>query len=201
MYAKLYLMNTLMPKTRKQYGFTIVELLIVIVVIAVLAAVTVVAYTGISDRAAASKKLSIASQYAKMLEMYKLDNGSYPSSVADNADPETCLGGAQDYPAGDGYAAGDCLHSADNTYRVGSSTALNTALAKYATYPASTYPTTMLGSESWRGFRYAYFATSTKEARIEWIVKGNDTKLCGPANATIWASTGTVWCVMRLSPA
>lgn len=36
----------------KQIGFTIVELLIVIVVIAILAAITIVAYTGIQNRAA-----------------------------------------------------------------------------------------------------------------------------------------------------
>mgnify|MGYP006209457325 CR=1 FL=1 len=36
---------------QKQTGFTIVELLIVIVVIAILAAVSIVAYNGIQDRA------------------------------------------------------------------------------------------------------------------------------------------------------
>lgn len=35
--------------TEKQYGFTIVELLIVVVVIAILAAITIVAYTGIQE--------------------------------------------------------------------------------------------------------------------------------------------------------
>jgi prepilin-type N-terminal cleavage/methylation domain-containing protein len=36
---------------KKHYGFTIVELLIVIVVIAILAAISIVAYTGIQNRA------------------------------------------------------------------------------------------------------------------------------------------------------
>lgn len=39
----------------KQTGFTIVELLIVIVVIGILAAITIVAYNGIQDRARASQ--------------------------------------------------------------------------------------------------------------------------------------------------
>ena len=39
----------------KQKGFTIVELLIVIVVIAILAAITIVAYNGIQTRARNSK--------------------------------------------------------------------------------------------------------------------------------------------------
>lgn len=38
------------PFTTQRSGFTIVELLIVVVVIAILAAITVVAYTGIQNR-------------------------------------------------------------------------------------------------------------------------------------------------------
>lgn len=44
-----------MTHTRAQRGFTIVELLLVIVVIAILAAITVGTYTGIQDRARTSK--------------------------------------------------------------------------------------------------------------------------------------------------
>jgi prepilin-type N-terminal cleavage/methylation domain-containing protein len=40
---------------RKSHGFTIVELLIVIVVIGILAAITVVAYNGVQDRARVSR--------------------------------------------------------------------------------------------------------------------------------------------------
>jgi prepilin-type N-terminal cleavage/methylation domain-containing protein len=59
-------------------GFTIVELLIVIVVIAILAAISVVAYTGIQNRARTSEVTQSISDAKKKLELYMVDNGSYP---------------------------------------------------------------------------------------------------------------------------
>lgn len=59
-------------------GFTIVELLIVIVVIAILAAISVVAYSGMSDRAYVSKIDSEVNILAKQLQLAAVDTGSYP---------------------------------------------------------------------------------------------------------------------------
>lgn len=61
-------------------GFTIVELLIVIVVIAILAAITVVAFNGVQQRARATTAQSELAAVAKKLEMHKIDNGTYPSA-------------------------------------------------------------------------------------------------------------------------
>lgn len=61
-------------------GFTIVELLIVIVVIAILAAISVVAYNGIQNRANNTKVQSDMRQVAKLIEVYNAQNGSYPST-------------------------------------------------------------------------------------------------------------------------
>lgn len=72
-------------------GFTIVELLIVIVVIAILAAISVVAYTGIQNRANTTAILSEATQWKKLFQAYKAANGSYPSPVA-SGDPLTSGG-------------------------------------------------------------------------------------------------------------
>ena len=64
---------------RKQ-GFTIVELLIVIVVIAILAAISIVAYNGIQNRANNSIVESDISNLIKTIEMWKIKNGDrYPA--------------------------------------------------------------------------------------------------------------------------
>lgn len=65
---------------RQRSGFTIVELLIVIVIIAILAAITVVAYNGIQGRARDSQRLSDLKTIVKALEMYKATNGVYPNA-------------------------------------------------------------------------------------------------------------------------
>jgi prepilin-type N-terminal cleavage/methylation domain-containing protein len=61
-------------------GFTIVELLIVIVVIAILAAISIVAYNGIQDRAKNIRVQSDIKQVATLIEMYYAQEGTYPST-------------------------------------------------------------------------------------------------------------------------
>lgn len=65
---------------KKNVGFTIVELLIVIVVIGILAAITIVAYNGIQQRAMANVASSALAQANKKLELYKVDAGGYPTT-------------------------------------------------------------------------------------------------------------------------
>ena len=64
----------------KQTGFTIVELLIVIVVIAILAAITVVAYNGIQNRGYDSTVSTDLANLSKQLELLRIDapDGNYP---------------------------------------------------------------------------------------------------------------------------
>lgn len=61
-----------------QNGFTIVELLIVIVVIGILASITIVAYNGIQVRARDSKRAQDHATIQKMLHAYSAVNGGMP---------------------------------------------------------------------------------------------------------------------------
>ena len=87
----------------KLRGFTIVELLIVVVVIAILAAITIVSYNGIQQNAYNAKSIANADVYKKALLIYAAENGSYPMYPKNVA----CLGGG--YPDKNGDGVGDCV--------------------------------------------------------------------------------------------
>jgi prepilin-type N-terminal cleavage/methylation domain-containing protein len=64
-------------------GFTIVELLIVIVVIGILAAITIVAYNGIQERARIATLISDLTAGAKQLKLDQATNSAYPATLAE----------------------------------------------------------------------------------------------------------------------
>lgn len=73
-----------MKRRATQSGFTIVELLIVIVVIAILAAITIVAYNGIQERTRESALRSDLAQAVRQIEVAKASDPSeqYPATQA-----------------------------------------------------------------------------------------------------------------------
>lgn len=75
-------------------GFTIVELLIVIVVIAILAAITIVAYNGIQERAKTTQQVGAVGQYVKAFSLYTADKGKYPYEGSNLSGDTACV-----YPA------------------------------------------------------------------------------------------------------
>jgi prepilin-type N-terminal cleavage/methylation domain-containing protein len=109
-------------------GFTIVELLIVIVVIGILAAIVIVAYNGVTKSAQQTAIISEMKQWQKLFQAYKALNGSYPSPAADPSNdggPGTnvknyyCLGTGFPQSGGTGYCY---VVSAGNNYSVAEST-------------------------------------------------------------------------------
>ncbi len=63
-------------------GFTLVELLVVITIIAILAALVLSTAGGIQDKAARSRAQSEIAALSAALESYKADNGDYPTGTA-----------------------------------------------------------------------------------------------------------------------
>ncbi len=66
---------------RKNTGFTLVELIIVIVVIGILAAIILVAYSGITKSARNSAVQSELRSFGKVVEVYQARHGSYPTTA------------------------------------------------------------------------------------------------------------------------
>lgn len=76
--------------SNKTRGFTIVELLIVIVVIAILASITIVAFNGVQARARDSVRMQKLKEIATALERYYNDNGDYPHIQDGSGNESTC---------------------------------------------------------------------------------------------------------------
>lgn len=85
-------------------GFTIVELLIVIVVIGILAALVLNSFSQAQAKARNSQTASVVTAYKKAIIAYAVENGSYPIVGA------ACLGDGYPDLNGDG-SAGDCWQS------------------------------------------------------------------------------------------
>jgi len=75
-----------MFKLRRQRGFTVVELLIVITVLGILATITVVAYNGVQNNAREAKIFADLRNVHELLNAYKAKRGTYPVT-ATNLNP------------------------------------------------------------------------------------------------------------------
>ena len=73
---------------KRPLGFTIVELLVVIVVIGVLASISLIAYTGISNKAKEASVISDLDNTNKQFKLFQVENSGYPSTI-DCAQPNS----------------------------------------------------------------------------------------------------------------
>ncbi len=88
-------------RARGAAGFTLVEMMVVIVIIGILAAAFVVQITGRADKARVEATKAIIRQVADAVEMFKLNHKVYPENLIDLVRPPAYID-ARDWPPG-GY--------------------------------------------------------------------------------------------------
>ncbi len=150
-------------------GFTIVELLIVIVVIGILAAITIVAFNGIQNRGKSASAQSAASNAVKKAEVY-------------NTDPDT-TGYPVNGPALTTAAASSTYKLDGVTWNSPSATANPNVLSFYkcGTGSTTTAPTTAAGVTTQTGVRIDYYKYDGTVG-VQSISTGQTTGLVGSNN-------------------
>lgn len=150
-----------------QRGFTIVELLIVIVVIGILAAITIVAYNGVQDRAKNAQTISAVNGWVKAIRLFQADNNSLPVQTS-------CLG--NNYKTGfaeDGSTTGQCRQDiAAGGFGVNAG-----FLAAMQPYVGANIPTpafVTVGSSSFPWYRGAYYYPAVP-VRLDFVLAGGST--------------------------
>lgn len=73
--------SCLQGKSRVAYGFTLVELLIVIVVIGILVGITMTTYLGMQDRAKAVRQQEDIKRVSELLQIYHSEHNHYPKTT------------------------------------------------------------------------------------------------------------------------
>lgn len=139
-------------------GFTIVELLIVIVIIGILAAITIVAYNGIQQRASNTATTNAVSEYAKDLQLYATNNGSYPT-------PYSCIGAP-------GTTCGNVTNASAPCFGVGQVTTAAAFTAQMQTIISSS-PQPSSQQVSCGGVNYGGAFYDSGSFRIIWFLGGN----------------------------
>ncbi|OYW43862.1 hypothetical protein B7Z28_00540 [Candidatus Saccharibacteria bacterium 32-45-3] len=177
-----------LPKTiSNRSGFTIIELLVVIVVIGILATITVTGYNGVKERALSTKAASIANSYARLLQLYKSETGSYP--LASQSSIYICMGEPSHYPAETGMYAGNCTHTS-STVGNGTDSSLNAMLKAYTpALPDSRLPTVDAYGELYRGIVYSKYAS---DFSVIYKLSGNQSCPGGSKyydNGNVWFTT------------
>lgn len=66
------------PPSKRTFGFTLLELLVVMAIIGILAAIGIASFSGVQAKARDARRKSDIESFARALEMFYNDNGRYP---------------------------------------------------------------------------------------------------------------------------
>ncbi len=159
------------------HGFTIVELLVVIVVIGILAAITIVSYTGITQKANLAAMQSDLSSISQRLKMYYTLYSSYPTALdanncptAPTADTNYCIkltsnntlsynGSASQFSAVEANSAGTTYYKVTDNSAPTATTSLDSGLVAYYNFNNDTGTTAV--DSSGNGYNGTISAAAT----------------------------------------
>jgi prepilin-type N-terminal cleavage/methylation domain-containing protein len=164
-------------------GFTIVELILVIVVIGILATMTYVGYNGMQQRARNHARTEYAQQFKDILKLTLIKNT--PAAVIAAMDhgggwDKACLGTGYTDRNSDGR--GDCAVFGGSAY-ISDTATFNTLLAKVALPALDKYPkvTSTDGDVTYGPFINAETADGIEVLSMEYVLEGQNQKcLVGP---------------------
>ena len=94
-----------LPLCKSQSGFTLIEIMVVIVILAILAGLVVPKVVGQSDKARVKTTETALATVSNALDMYKVDNSRYPTTAQGLEALTTPPAEAKNYPDG-GYIKG-----------------------------------------------------------------------------------------------
>lgn len=181
--------------SKKPRGFTIIELLIVIVIIAILAAVTLVAYSSIQQRANNVARIANANAAVKLLSAYVATYSTYPYVASSSS----CLG--------NGFADSNthCWGIDSATPGTRNATLNDVELVKVGSLPNNTTPPVQVASGRALGPVYIYSPTYTLDGAphrlfILYFLDGTNQD-CGLSGVVLRSSTDTsVYQTVTTSP-
>lgn len=165
----------------KASGFTIVELLIVIVVIGILAAITIVAYNGIQQRANKSTITSDLRNTANIMATKYVDSETYPTTIPTEAKPSRDIVLQLTNTGSNNTFCINAYHTRDSTLRMSwdsTKGSVQTGLCSGAT----------IGSPSGGSVPIATRGVNTLADFSQWTLSGGAAYNAGTGELTLGAS-------------
>jgi prepilin-type N-terminal cleavage/methylation domain-containing protein len=160
-------------------AFTIVELLVVIVIIGILAAITIVSYTGISQRAVAASMQSDLDNASKKLKMFDVTNSAYPLTI-DCSSAESSINTCIKASGGNSFTYQATGTTNPQSYELYSTNGSNVYVASDSSSPTKTNltvpcPTGFIPVPGSSTYGTSDFCVMKYEAKIQGNDNGNQT--------------------------